>query len=126
MSKIGDFAGGVFVGAVIGTAIGFLFAPESGEDLRRKIKEGVEDAFCDIADCSAEYGQTIKQHVTEIGGVISEKIAQYKAKVEEKFEEFQDEMEEVLEEIQEELEEVEVESEEAEAAEEELEEEIED
>ena len=46
----GYFVGGLFVGTIIGGALGILLAPSSGEETRRKIKDGAQDTFGDAYD----------------------------------------------------------------------------
>ena len=41
----GYFVGGLFVGTIIGGALGILLAPTSGEETRRKIKDGAQDVY---------------------------------------------------------------------------------
>jgi gas vesicle protein len=38
--RTGDFLAGLLVGAVIGAAVGLLFAPEAGEETRERIQSG--------------------------------------------------------------------------------------
>lgn len=40
----------LITGAVIGAGIGILFAPDKGENTRRKLKEGFDDAKHDLSD----------------------------------------------------------------------------
>ena len=41
--RSGEFLGGVLVGVLIGGALGLLFAPEAGEEVRQRIKERAGD-----------------------------------------------------------------------------------
>ena len=41
-NKFGAFFSGIFLGALVGAVIALLFAPEGGDELRRKIQSGVE------------------------------------------------------------------------------------
>ncbi len=53
---------GVVIGAAVGTAIGILFAPESGKDTRKK-----------LAKKGADLGDTLKGKINEFGEVLQEK-----------------------------------------------------
>ena len=44
MDKAGGFALGLLTGAMIGLAVGLLYAPQSGEETRRMLREKADDA----------------------------------------------------------------------------------
>jgi len=41
MRKMLDFLGGIVLGAAVGAAVGLLLTPQSGEDLKRQVRERV-------------------------------------------------------------------------------------
>ena len=43
MAKTGNVLLGLAAGLAVGVAVGVLFAPDKGEETRRKIKDGVSD-----------------------------------------------------------------------------------
>ena len=53
MSDKKGFLGGIVFGAVVGAALGLLFAPDSGKETRRKIKDKVEKGK-EVAEDSKE------------------------------------------------------------------------
>ena len=64
------FAIGLIVGAVLGLAIGFLFAPRSGEETRRLLKEKAETARERAAEVTrkvrATAGEAVKKAQAKI------------------------------------------------------------
>jgi gas vesicle protein len=48
------------IGGVVGAGVALLFAPQSGEKTRRKIREAVEDVREDIMD----YADRLKEKIT--------------------------------------------------------------
>jgi gas vesicle protein len=57
------FAIGLIVGAVLGLAIGFLFAPQPGEETRRLLKERVGIARERAAEAAKKVRQTAGEAV---------------------------------------------------------------
>jgi len=51
--KTGDFLAGVFVGALIGAAVGLLLAPEAGEETRERVIEKARK----LKDAASERGR---------------------------------------------------------------------
>lgn len=58
----GNFFTGLMIGAVVGLAIGFLFAPRSGEESRQLLKEKVGKA----KEKAAEVAENIKKASSDI------------------------------------------------------------
>lgn len=52
--KTGDFLAGVFVGALIGAAVGLLLAPEAGEETRERVIEKARK----LKEAASERGRT--------------------------------------------------------------------
>ncbi len=99
-SNKGYFVGGLFIGTIVGGALGLLFAPGPGEEIRRKIKGNAEDAFGDIFDQAAEYTESLKEQLQDMTDSVTDKVNQYKVQIESKIQEIQDEVNEDLEEIE--------------------------
>lgn len=59
---------GVILGAAVGTALGILFAPESGKDTRKK-----------IAKKSADLGDVLKEKLEEVSAMVKEKFETIKS-----------------------------------------------
>jgi gas vesicle protein len=53
--KTGDFLAGVFVGALIGAAVGLLLAPEPGEETRERVIEKARK----LKDAASERGRAL-------------------------------------------------------------------
>jgi gas vesicle protein len=87
------FIAGLFVGAAIGAIGGLLFAPETGEDTRKKVaekskeiaddlydkfdelKESVTDVLEDVKQGTAEVLEDVKQGTTEVIEDVKKKAA---------------------------------------------------
>lgn len=59
--KTGDFLAGVFVGALIGAALGLLFAPEPGEETRERVVERARK----LKEAASERGRTLLRRSEE-------------------------------------------------------------
>ena len=96
MSKSSNSVVALVAGAAIGAVVGLLYAPESGEKTRKKIKKQAKQAQRDIdaqarktyAEVSGrvdEYTSTAKTKATELKGTVGERLetalssASYKA-----------------------------------------------
>ncbi|MEA5073337.1 MAG: YtxH domain-containing protein, partial [Eubacterium aggregans] len=101
--KTGYFIGGLFIGTVIGGALGVLMAPESGESTRRRIKEGAQESFGDMYDQAVEYGETLKEQLQDASDSLTDRVNQYKTQIENKIQEIQDEVNQDIDELNEEL-----------------------
>lgn len=61
--KSGEFVGGLLLGALVGAAVGLLFAPESGEEMRGHIKERAGDYKERAARAGSEWFEKGKQAI---------------------------------------------------------------
>ena len=61
--RSGEFVGGLLLGALVGAAVGLLFAPESGEELRGQIKEKAGDCKDRAARTGSEWLEKGRQVV---------------------------------------------------------------
>ena len=55
--RTGDFLAGLLVGALVGASLGLLFAPETGEETRERVKEGA----LKLKESAAERGRELAQ-----------------------------------------------------------------
>lgn len=104
MCKSCGFIGGLFVGAIIGSAVGFLCAPESGEQTRQKIKDSTQDYLDDVKSSLDAYGGDAKKYIDDVSNSISNRIKDYKDQLESKIQEIQNEVNADIAELNEELE----------------------
>jgi gas vesicle protein len=88
MNKTGLFIGGLLAGAVIGAAIGILYAPQSGKDTRDQIKAKIgdmEDELNRLKERAKSKGlelkDEIKHKVTDLEKRIERLVAEYKRTV---------------------------------------------
>lgn len=65
MKTAGGFLVGILSGAVIGTALGLLFAPEKGEETRSKLAETLEDAKEKVTEALKKRGINLSSDEVE-------------------------------------------------------------
>ena len=92
MCKSFDFLHGLFIGTIIGSAIGFLCAPESGEEMRKKIKDSTTDAFDDIKSKVDQYDGDIRRYLDDVTSGVTNKFQEYKEQLEKKIDSLQNEV----------------------------------
>jgi gas vesicle protein len=61
--KSGDFLVGLAVGALVGVALGLVYAPQAGEETRGKVAERARQ----LKDAAAERGRTALRRRKEAG-----------------------------------------------------------
>jgi gas vesicle protein len=76
-NSTGNFIIGLLSGAVIGAAIGILYAPDKGEVTRDKLSKRAEDLKEDLDDRFDD----LKDYVNETMSEMKEKLADVKEKV---------------------------------------------
>lgn len=66
---------GLFAGVAVGAALGILFAPEKGSEIRRKISskgsdytQNLKDKFGDIVSGAADQVENVKSKINEFTG----------------------------------------------------------
>lgn len=64
--KFGYFASGILLGAVIGSVVGLLFAPDSGKRTRKKIQRKSDELMDDVVDY-AKYSRDKAEKIVEEG-----------------------------------------------------------
>lgn len=81
MKNAGGFLAGILGGAIVGAAIGLLFAPEKGQDTRNKLVDSFEDTKDKVMEALKKRGINLSK--SEVEDLVDE----LKAKVETKFDE---------------------------------------
>lgn len=64
MSKIGSWLKGVFVGALIGSAVALLFTPFSGEELKSKAMDYLENVKSEIENAGVEKRKQLEEELS--------------------------------------------------------------
>jgi gas vesicle protein len=68
MGSKAEFLGGILLGALIGAALGLMFAPQPGADTRAKVGEkagDIKDATVGAAKSVYEKGRSALKHESE-------------------------------------------------------------
>ncbi|HUT74900.1 MAG TPA: YtxH domain-containing protein [Armatimonadota bacterium] len=63
--RSGEFVGGLLLGALVGAALGLLFAPEAGEKMRSRIKDRAGDLKERAARSGSEWCEKSKEVLRE-------------------------------------------------------------
>lgn len=76
---------GLLAGVAVGAAVGVLFAPEKGSDIRKKIstkgndyKSGLKDKFGNLVDSASETVENVKSKINEYTNKAGSQIADAK------------------------------------------------
>ena len=73
------------LGAVVGAAVGLLWAPAKGETTRRRLKRWANDTYEDNKEMMLEHAQDLKEKAKEHLDAAREKISEGKEKVMKEF-----------------------------------------
>ena len=76
---------GLLAGVAVGAAVGVLFAPEKGSDIRKKIstkgndyKSGLKDKFGNLVDSASETVENVKSKINEYTSKAGSQLADAK------------------------------------------------
>lgn len=79
MRNVGDIIGAFLIGVAVGTVVGILYAPQSGEETRKFLSEKSSQALEDInskINYLKEELEKLKKEASKITGEIVEKISE--------------------------------------------------
>jgi gas vesicle protein len=74
-----DFLVGLLIGGALGAALALLYAPQSGEETRGKLK----DKSGELKDKTADTYEKARTRATEVGGTLKEKTTTIASSVKE-------------------------------------------
>ncbi len=63
MSKSSNFIAGAVLGAAIGSILGLLFAPKSGEELRKDLQEKADQITLEVKNAAAQKQQELEKEM---------------------------------------------------------------
>jgi gas vesicle protein len=72
-----SFTAGLLVGAIIGVAVGFLYAPRTGEETREMLREKAEL----MKERAGEVAEKVKQTATEAAHTVEAKLPRKQSQV---------------------------------------------
>ena len=71
-SGAGGFAIGIILGAVVGLAIGFLYAPRPGQETREMLREKAKE----VREKGAEFAGRAQEAAEDVGKKVRDKLEQ--------------------------------------------------
>ena len=74
MSKIANTLLGLAAGSAIGVGFGILFAPDKGNNTRKKIKNSLSDKVDELKEQLESLTKNLRQKSLEIKGSLEEKV----------------------------------------------------
>ena len=89
------------LGALIGAAVGILYAPAKGETTRKKVKKWAKEAYADSKDELAERTEQLREKLAGKTESAKEKALEMKEKVSEKAAELKEQAQEKIDELRE-------------------------
>jgi gas vesicle protein len=63
MSKSSNFIAGAFLGAAVGSILALLFAPKSGEELRKDLQEKADQITIEVKKAAAQKQQEMEEEI---------------------------------------------------------------
>jgi gas vesicle protein len=72
------FFSGVILGAVVGGAMGILFAPQSGEDTRLELSKKGKKLYKEMRKNAGEVGKKLEPTIREVQKQVGEKLDEVK------------------------------------------------
>jgi len=82
--KFGYFASGILLGAVIGSVVALLFAPDSGKQTRKKIQRKSDEIMDDVVDYAKHSRDKAEKIVDDGKKRVEELIAETKKIIDKK------------------------------------------
>lgn len=73
MNETGKIIGAMFIGALVGAALGVLFAPEKGSTTRSEIADGVKDLVNDLKKKMKEEAEDLVKKAEEVEDLAEDK-----------------------------------------------------
>lgn len=74
LNGTGKILGALFLGALIGGALGVLFAPEKGSTTRSNIVEGAKDLASDLKKKMKEEANALRKKAEELEDLAEDKV----------------------------------------------------
>lgn len=68
MNKFWNFAGGLILGLLVGTAAGLLLAPKPGDEMRKEIQQEIDDILTEARKASDLRRQELEDEFSRLRG----------------------------------------------------------